>query len=95
MIAVRRVPSLQTIARRLDAIAIQQLRDECARLAREVDRLDAENEQLRKEAYWADQAAESWRDDALRLQEDLCTLTGGKPGITVDGALVVAEGGAS
>lgn len=88
MIATRATPSLATIARRLDAIALQQLREECARLA-------TENDQLRKDLYWAEQSAESWRDDAMRLQEDLCAQTGGVPGITIDGSLVVAQGGAS
>ena len=85
MIAVR-APSLSAIQRRLDAIALQQLRDECARLA-------TENEHLRDQLYWAEQAAESWRDDALRMMEDTCERTGGQPGITIDGALVVIPGG--
>ena len=87
MIAVR-APSLSAIQRRLDAIALQQLRAECARLA-------AENDQLRDEVYWAEQAAESWREDAMRLLAEACEATGGTPGLTIDGALVVAPGGAA
>ena len=73
MIAVR-APSLSAIQRRLDAIALQQLRDE---------------------VYWAERAAESWREDAMRLLAEACEATGGTPGLTIDGALVVAPGGAA
>lgn len=81
MSALRTTPALTTIARRLDAIALQQLREECARLA-------AENDQLRQELGWAEQAAESWRDDALRLMEEACADGTRQPGITQAGALV-------
>jgi len=63
-------------------MALDQLRAECSRLA-------VENEQLRVELYWAEKSAESWQEDALRFQEELCVATGGEPGLTVDGALVV------
>lgn len=88
MNATRTTPSLVTIARRLDAIALQQLREECARLA-------AENDQLRSELHWAEQAAESWRDDALRLMEEACSDGSRQPGITQSGALVTIPAGSA
>lgn len=81
MNAARTTPSLAAIARRLDAIALQQLREVCVRLA-------AENDQLRQELQWAEHAAESWRDDALRLMEEACADGTRQPGITQAGALV-------
>lgn len=78
----RRAPALQAIVRRLDSMAIDQLRAECSRLA-------VENEQLRDELYWSEKSAESWQEDAERFQEELCAKTGGEPGLTVNGALVV------
>lgn len=74
--------NLTPLKRRLDAIALDQLRAE-------VVRLHEENGQLRDNLYWAEQAAESWRDDALRLMDDACAATGASPGITQSGALVL------
>lgn len=73
--------SAAALLRRLDAIACEQLCAEAARLAEE-------NERLRVELAWAEQAAESWRDDALRMMEDACAASGRRPGITLGGALV-------
>lgn len=70
------------LQRRLDAEALDQLRAEAARLA-------AENDELRTQLYWADESAESWRRDATEMHLQLCELQCAKPGITVDGALVV------
>jgi len=80
-------PTPRAVLRQLDAIAIDQL---CA----EVARLAVENERLRVELAWAEDAADSWRDDALRIQEQLCEQTGARPGITIDGELVVMQGDA-
>lgn len=70
------------LAARLDRLAIDQLRAEAARLA-------AENESLREQLYWAEQAAESWRDDALAMMQEHCAHTGDRPGLTMGGRLVV------
>lgn len=72
---------LTTILRRWDEAACEQL---CA----EVARLAEENERLRAELVWAEEAAESWRDDALRLMEEACADGSTSPGLTLEGALV-------
>ena len=69
------------ILRRWDGIAHEQLCAEAARLAEE-------NERLREQLAWAEEAAESWRDDALRMMEEACAASGKRPGITISGALV-------
>lgn len=74
--------SLAGIRRRLDAIAIEHLRNEVQSLA-------MENEELREQLYLAEQSAEAWRDDALNFQIELCDRDGGSPGMTRDGSLVV------
>lgn len=75
----------EKLAKRLDAEALEQLRAE-------VGRLGAENDELRDRLYWAEQDAESWRRDATDMHLQLCKTTGGCPGITQDGALVVVPG---
>lgn len=84
--------NIARILRRWDGIANQQLIEAAARLAEE-------NDHLRTELRRAEDAAESWRDDALRLMEDACAATGSQPGITPRGALVLvpatAQGGAA
>lgn len=67
----------RTILRRLDALALVQLAEHAARLAVALESAEAR-------AAWAEDAAESWRDDFLRL----CEETRQRPGITQAGALV-------
>lgn len=74
--------NIARILRRWDGIANQQLIEAAARL---VD----ENDRLRTELRWAKDAAESWRDDALRMMEEACAATDSRPGITKGGALVL------
>lgn len=60
-------------------------------------------EQLERELSHAWECAESWQEDAMRMQEDMAAQTGGHPGLTMGGQLVVvhdstshqAEGGAA
>jgi len=70
------------LRRRLDALALEQLRVEAARLY-------VENEALREEAARANEAANWWREQAIDLQLAQCEETGGAPGITTEGQLVV------
>lgn len=75
-------PSL--VRRRLDAIALEQLRDAAARLA-------ADNDALREAAFLAEESADFWRREATNMHLQLCDARGGKPGITRDGHLMVAH----
>lgn len=77
----RRVPTARTVARRLNELELQTLRAV-------VEQQHAAIERLRGELAWATEAAESWRDDALRMMEDACTDGSCEPGITIGGALV-------
>lgn len=81
--------SQQRIARRLDALALEQLRATAAALIEENDRLRASLERAEARADNAEEAAYSWRDDALRFQLELCEREGGAPGLTIDGGLVI------
>jgi hypothetical protein len=76
---------LSTIARRLDAFAIEQLRSEVVRLAQE-------NENLRRQLSWAEDSAELWRQDAMDMQLQLCAETNSAPGITITGQLALIAG---
>jgi len=78
--------SLQGIRRRLDAIAIEQLRAEVSRLAEE-------NEALRDECARAAEDADFWSREATDMHLQLCEEKGGTPGITQAGALVVVTPG--
>jgi hypothetical protein len=80
-----RTPSIATIVRRLHAAELDTLREI-------VERQHAEIERLRADLAFAEQAAESWRDDALRMMEDACADGSRSPGITMSGALVALSG---
>jgi regulator of replication initiation timing len=74
--------SVDTVRRRLDRIALDQLRAETARLA-------AENDDLRDRLATAEENADFWSREATEQHLQLCEQLGGSPGMTVDGALVV------
>ena len=76
--------SLRTLARRFDALAVDQLRAEVARLA-------TENDQLRDELASAEQRADTWARDATDMHLQLCEAHLGVPGITQAGQLVVVQ----
>ena len=62
------------LLRRWDALAAPQL---CERIAQ----LEAENEELRRQLYWAEDAAEHWQQNAMELAGD-------HPGLTQSGHIV-------
>jgi len=62
------------LQRRFDAIAVEHLRNEVERLSTSLD-------ETTNRLYWAESAAESWRDDF----EHLVDVTGVAVGMTVDG----------
>lgn len=66
---------------RFDRLALPQLCEVSARLA-------AENDDLRRELYNAQDDAEFRREQALAMQEQLAESAGGVPGITQSGQLV-------
>jgi hypothetical protein len=78
---------LTRIQARWDARAVEQLRAEVARLAEENERLATQLEQAEDARYRAEQWAESWRDDFMRMCEETST----QPGLTIDGHLVTVQ----
>lgn len=89
-------PATVRIQARLERWELDHLR---ALAAAQAERI----EQLEKDLWAAQRWAESWQEDAMRMQEELAAQTGGCPGLTMDGQLVVlhdntslqAEGGAA
>ena len=73
--------ALTALRRRLDAIALGQLRAEATRLA-------AENDDLRSRLADAEDDAEFWRREATEQHLQLCEAQVATPGITQDGRLV-------
>jgi hypothetical protein len=73
---------IHALLNQMDKQALEQLRAEASRLAEE-------NDQLRSQLARSEEAAEGWHAEALELQQQLATATGGAPGITQAGALVV------
>lgn len=78
---------LRSIQRRLDAVALEQLRAEAARLIEE-------NENLRERLSRAEDDARWWAEESTRMHLDLCEARVGAPGITREGHLVLVQGGA-
>lgn len=77
--------ALRNLEARLDRLALTQLREVAAQQAEEIDRLREQLANAERRADWADQCAEMWQDDFLRLQESLDANQA--IGMTKDGAL--------
>ena len=75
-------PATLAIQRKLDRWELQHLRLLAAQQAEQID-------ELQRRLSWAEDCAERWRDDALDLQHQLADDTGGQPGLTRGGRLVV------
>ena len=81
---------LEKLQKRLDASAIEQLRQEVVYLAGRVEKLEVENHRLYNRAVDAEEWAEQWRENFMELQ--LSAYPDGSPGITQGGQLVVVRG---
>lgn len=64
-------------------------------LCAEIARLDAENEDLRQRLTWAEDCAESWRQDAIQALNDQADAVGGVVGLAQSGQLLVCMPGAA
>jgi regulator of replication initiation timing len=80
---------LQSLERRLNSQAYPLLCEEIARLAAENERLQSENSELRRTLSWAEDTAESWRENAIELANQQAEEQGGLPGLTMNGRMVV------
>ena len=81
----RHTTATLALQRRLERWELPHLRLLAAQQAEQI-------EELQRRLAWAEDCAERWRDDALALQEELATATGGVPGLTQAGQIVVTEG---
>lgn len=86
-------PTLRALARRLRAQTFDLLQEEVARLGDENEALRQENDSLRRRLAWAEDCAESWREDAISALNEAANACGGAPGLTRDGRLVVVPPG--
>lgn len=73
---------LAALQRRLDALALDQLRARCAEQAEYIERLTNDYNNAAADADW-------WRDQAIEQNLREAAATGGRPGLTQSGALVV------
>lgn len=85
------VVSLPALRSRFDRQAIEQLRAEVVRLAAENERLAKDNERLMGLWEQAERWADSWREDALDMQLQLCERTNSAPGLTISGHLTAVN----
>ena len=77
-------PATAAIQRRLERWELEHLRAMAAAQAEQI-------ETLQRQLAYAEDLADSWRRDALDLQEELAERIGGAPGLTIGGRLVVVQ----
>ena len=70
-------PALKAMRRRWNAQAYELVNEELARVAQEKEQLQAEVDELRRKLAYAEDCAESWREDALEAMNAHAEATGG------------------
>ena len=83
--------AMQAMRRRWNALAYDMVNEELARVALENDRLQAENEELRRQLVDAEDRAECWREDAISALNTQAEITGGIVGLTQSGQVMVVQ----
>ena len=83
--------AMQARRRRWNALAYDMVNEELARVALENDRLQAENEELRRQLVDAEDRAECWREDAISALNTQAEITCGTVGLTQSGHLMVVH----
>ena len=83
--------AMQAMRRRWNALAYDMVNEELARVALENDRLQAENEELRRQLVDAEDRAECWREDAISALNTQAEITGGTVGLTLSGHVLVTH----
>ena len=83
--------AMQAMRRRWNALAYDMVNEELARVAIENDRLQAENEELRRQLADAEDRAECWREDAISALNTQAEITGGTVGLTLSGHVLVTH----
>ncbi|WP_431512595.1 hypothetical protein [Variovorax sp. DAIF25] len=84
------------IQRRLERLELDHLRQHAAEQAQRIEELEAQVEQLTREAEWADARSDMWHDAHNRLSEHLDDGTADARcvGLTAQGELLVVRTGA-
>jgi hypothetical protein len=83
---------LNRLQQRLDAEALDQLREEVARLAEINERLTVELREVREECYRAMEDANTWWELAGAMQQELAHLgSAAKPALSQDGTIALAN----
>lgn len=84
--------ALKALLHRLDSEALNQLREEVARLAEINERLTAELGEAREECYRAMEDANTWWELAGAMQQELAQLgSTTKPALSQDGCIALAS----
>lgn len=78
-------PATAAIQRKLERWELDHLRALAAQQAEQIETLE-------RQLAYAEDLAESWRRDALDMQDELASCAGGAPGLTVQGHLCVVGG---
>ena len=82
-------PELKAMRRRWNALAYELVNEELARVAKENEQLQAEIDELRRKLAYAEDCADSWREDALAAMTAQADATGGVVGLLQTGQLTV------
>jgi hypothetical protein len=90
-------PAIRNMQRRLRAWELPHLRQHAADLAERLEAAEKRATDAEERASAAEASCDFWHDQAIEMHRAAAEGSGGTPGLTVDGALVIVrtqEGGA-
>jgi hypothetical protein len=80
---------LGSLTRKLERLELAHLREFIEEQRATIEALEADLADTKRRLLWAEEAADSWRDDALRAIEQ----AGATPGLMLDGTVVAVPAG--
>lgn len=89
-------PSTARIQRRLERLELEHLRQHAAELAERLEAAEQRAADAEQRLSWAEDNAEFWREQHIETINQMADDTGGTPGLTMGGQLVIVpatEGG--
>lgn len=87
----RHTAATSRIQARLERWELDHLRQHAADLAERLEAAEARAADLERQLSYAEDSSEFWREQAIQMQLDAAEEIGGAPGITMGGALVIAQ----
>lgn len=95
MSAPKHTPATARIQHRLEKLELEHLREHAAELAERLEAAEKRAAEAEERARYSESICDFWHDQAVDMQRAAAEESGGMPGLTMDGTLVIVPSPAS